>query len=242
MRLGLISDIHANLEALEAVLEDMKKHKVDKIFCLGDVIGYGCDPIECLRLVNETCELKLMGNHEFAAMGLMPSEHLNEIARESLAWTRQKIGDREMAIISDFELDATFEDIRLVHASPYEPENWHYVLSTREALVSFECFFEKICFLGHTHIPVIFSLSPQGRLRQTAGHDFLPDDENRYLINIGSVGQPRDNDPRACYVIFDTEEWSVTFNRVDYDISRTQEKMSRAKIPAMLIDRLSTGR
>jgi len=242
MKLGLISDIHANLEALNAVLEDLKKYKVDKIFCLGDVIGYGCDPIECLRLVNENCDLKLMGNHEFAAMGLMPSSHLNEIARESLEWTRQNIGDREMAIISDFELNATYENMFFVHSSPYEPENWHYVLSMSEAQAAFENFSEKICFLGHTHIPVIFSLSPEGRLRQTAGHDFLPSDENRYLVNIGSVGQPRDNDPKACYLVFDTEEWSVSFNRTGYDIGKTQEKMSRAKIPSMLIDRLSTGR
>jgi predicted phosphodiesterase len=242
MKLGLISDIHSNLEALTAVLEDLKKQKVDKLFSLGDVIGYGCDPIECLRLVNENCEVKLMGNHEFAALGLMPSSHLNDIAQESLEWTRQNISDREMAIISDFELDTSFEGNYFVHASPFEPENWHYVLTTKEALAAFEEFGEKICFFGHTHIPVIFSFSPEGRLRQTAGHDFLPNGENRYLINVGSVGQPRDNDPRACYAIFDTEEGALSYYRVGYDISETQAKMTRANIPSMLIDRLSTGR
>lgn len=242
MRLALISDIHANLEALQAVLDDITRQKADKICCLGDVIGYGCDPAECLRLVNENCAIKLMGNHEYAAMGLMPATYLNEIAQESLKWTQHHINDREMAIISDFEMDTILDDLYLVHASPFEPDKWHYIMTLAEAQKAFDSFEMKISLFGHTHIPVIYSLSPERRLRQTAGHDFLPDADNRYLINIGSVGQPRDNDPRACYAVFDTDEWSVNYYRTPYNINLTQEKMTRAQIPPMLIERLSTGR
>ena len=242
MILALISDIHGNLEALEAVLQDIERQKADKIFCLGDVIGYGCNPIECLRLVNENCNVKLLGNHEFAVLGLMSDRGLNDLARESLSWTKEKIGDREISIISDFEMDYTLDDNYFVHASPYEPEAWHYILSSREAAAAFEAAEDNICFFGHTHVPLIFSLYPDGRLRQTVGHDFLPDDENRYLVNIGSVGQPRDNDPRAGYVIFDTEEKEVLYHRIEYDLTLTQRKMAEEKIPSYLIERLTNGR
>jgi len=242
MILALISDIHANLEALEAVLADIDQRQTDKIFCLGDVIGYGCNPIECLRLVNENCHLKLLGNHEFAALGMMSEQGLNELAQESLSWTKEKIGDREVSIISDFEMDHNLENNYFVHSSPYEPDTWRYIFSSTEASAAFEAFESQVCFFGHTHIPLIFSLFPDGRLRQMVGHDFLPDSENRYLINVGSVGQPRDNDPRACYVIYDTEENEIFYHRVQYDVALTQRKMSDAKIPSYLIERLATGR
>ncbi|MFZ5979989.1 MAG: metallophosphoesterase family protein [Candidatus Zixiibacteriota bacterium] len=242
MKSALISDIHANLEALEAVLIDIGRHPVDRIICLGDVIGYGCNPIECLRLVNENCQVKLLGNHEYAALGLMSEKGLNELAQESLIWTRGKIGDREIAIISDFEMDYEFGDNYFVHASPHEPEAWHYILTMTEAVMAFEAVTNKICFFGHTHVPMIFSVFTDGRLRQTVGHDFLPDEENRYLVNIGSVGQPRDNDPRACYVIYDDEEKEILYHRVEYDVTLTQRKMTRENIPSYLIERLSNGR
>ena len=243
MRLALISDIHGNLEALEAVLHDIGKHQVNKVHCLGDVVGYGCDPAACLRLVESHCEIKLLGNHEYAVLGLLASGSLNQLARCSLDWTAEQMTDREFSMIADFELDTVCADCYLVHGSPFEPEEWHYILSNPEAKKGFRYFDQRIAFFGHTHVPMIYSQLPDGAIRSRAGHDFDPDDgETRYLVNIGSVGQPRDNDPRACYAIFDSDRRSVTYRRVTYDIKKAQAKMAEAKMPQMLIERLEAGR
>lgn len=242
MRMALISDIHANLEALQAVLKDIESRQVDKIHCLGDVIGYGCDPVACLELVSKHCEIKLMGNHEYAAIGVLSSESMNQHARTSMHWTVGKLGDRDISMIADFDMTATDADCLLVHASPHEPDDWHYILSQHEAAEAFEAFDQKLAFHGHTHLPMIFCEAPDGKIRTIVGHDFDPDEESRYLANIGSVGQPRDNDPRASYVVYDSNEIAVRYHRVEYDIKATQAKMCRADMPSMLIERLEIGK
>lgn len=242
MKLALISDIHGNLEALTAVLKDINKQQVDKIHCLGDVIGYGSEPAACLQLVNKTCDIKLMGNHEYVILGLESPEKYNHVARISAEWTRNRLTDRDFSLISDFEMDHSLNDLYLVHASPFEPERWRYILSPEEAAQAFERLERWLCFHGHSHIPLVFSEVNDKPPRKRVGHSFLPDSENRYLINIGSVGQPRDNDPRACYVTFDMEGGEVTYHRVEYDIETTQNKMAHAQLPEMLIDRLAVGR
>lgn len=242
MKLALISDIHANLEALQAVFREIEAHQVDRIDCLGDVIGYGCDPVACLDMINRHCSIKLMGNHEYAAIGVLPSEAMNLAARQSIHWTQGQLGDREISIIADFDMTAVDSDCLLVHASPHEPDEWHYILSQREAQEGFAQLNHAIGFHGHTHLPLIFCQAPNGKVRTIVGHDFDPDEECSYLINVGSVGQPRDNDPRASYVIFDVNEMSVSYHRVEYDVAKTQAKMCQAEMPAMLIDRLEVGR
>lgn len=244
MRVALISDIHANLEALESVLKDIESQQVDMIYCLGDVVGYGCDPIACLDLVKANCQLTLMGNHEWVALGRLSIDQLNDSAGVSILWTREQLTDRELAIISEFPLEATVNDALLVHASPFEPDAWHYILNNEAAAVAFDNSNHSICFYGHTHVPMIFSRSNVGHLRQRVGHDFMPDETARYLINVGSVGQPRDHDPRACYAVYDTSdgEQEVTYHRVAYDIRLTQSKMIKADVPTMLIERLAVGR
>lgn len=242
MKIALVSDIHSNLEALQAVLEDIESHKADKINCLGDVIGYGCDPQACLDLVDKHCSTKLMGNHEYAAIGVLPTEAMNLAARQSIQWTAAQLEDRHLAMIANFEMSAVDADCLLVHASPQEPEEWHYVLSQQEATAAFACFKQKLAFHGHTHLPLIFCETPGGRVRTIVGHDFDPDEECSYLINVGSVGQPRDNDPRASYAIYDSDEISISYHRVEYDFKITQAKMSKAEMPSMLIERLEVGR
>lgn len=242
MKFALISDIHANLEALEAVLRDITTQKADTIFCLGDVVGYGADPLPCLELVKQHCDVILMGNHEHAALGHLDQEHLNPVAQVSLAWTQTQLNDRAFSIIADCSMDAVMENVRMVHASPYMPNEWHYILAATEADLAFRSFSEHICFIGHTHLPMIFSEGEGGAHRRKVGHDFEPDEETRYIINIGSVGQPRDNDSRSCYVVFDTDAQAVTYRRIEYDIQRTQQKMQQANLPVMLIDRLMAGR
>jgi len=241
MILALVSDIHANREALEAVLQDIEKQKVDKIYCLGDVIGYGSDPVACLDMVKQNCEVVLMGNHEYAVLGKLPSSQLNETAKVSIAWTQNQIDERLIPMISDLPTSASLGELHFVHASPYEPDHWHYILSPEHAELAFQHFTQRICFHGHSHLPTIFA-GFGGQIRRQAGHDFQPNEETRYLVNVGSVGQPRDNDPRASYVLYDDQEDEVRFCRVEYDISAAQRKMREQDLPTMLIARLETGR
>lgn len=242
MRLALISDIHANLAAFEAVLADIDKQKVKKIHSLGDVIGYGPEPVECLELVEERCSIKLMGNHEYVVMGLESLSQMNETARKSAEWTISQLGGRGISILADYDMLQTVDHLTLVHASPLDPEHWHYILTLEEAKLAFNSLKTQICLHGHTHLPMVFTLEPDGTIRQKSGMDFEPKKNNKYLVNVGSVGQPRDSDPRASYAIFDTDSGKVSFRRVEYDVQSTQNKMMSAEMPRMLIDRLAVGR
>ena len=242
MKFALISDIHANYEALREVLADIERQKVDAIHCLGDVIGYGTDPIPCLETVAKYCDVKLMGNHEYAALGLISTEHYNSAAKDSSEWTKTQLGDNELSMIADYEMTHSFDNFFLVHASPFDPEKWRYIIAPNAAIEGFMHFSEKICFIGHSHLPQIFIEQEDALPRCLTGHDFLPDRENRYIINVGSVGQPRDNDNRACYLIFDTDEYEVQYRRVEYDFATTQAKMAELQMPEMLIHRLAIGR
>ena len=241
MIFAVISDIHANLEALAAVLEDIEKKQIGAVYCLGDVVGYGCDPSPCIDLVLKHCDIRLMGNHEYYALGLVSDEYLSPLARQSAVWTQEHLSKSDLEKIANFEMDAHLADVDLVHASPYEPESWRYILATQEAKRAFDRMQGSICFYGHTHLPMIFSLSPEGEVRHQVGHDIQPSEEKKYLINVGSVGQPRDNDPNACYVTCDTEDRTVSYNRVAYDIARTQQKMRAAGVPDLLVERLTVG-
>lgn len=240
MTIALISDIHANLAALEAVLEDIAAREIDATYCLGDVVGYGAEPSACLKLVREHCDIRLMGNHEYQVLGLVNDDYLSPVALKSSEWTRQQLSETELSEIADYAMEARVGDMYLVHASPYQPEQWHYVVSDDEAARAFKSFEERLCFYGHSHLPMIFSTSEDG-VRQQVGHSFEPAEEKRYLVNVGSVGQPRDNDSRACYVTSDVDSGDVTYHRVEYDIERTQERMRKAGLPAMLVDRLKVG-
>jgi predicted phosphodiesterase len=231
MRLALLSDIHGNIEALSAVLKDVEDQRVDQIASLGDVIGYGCDPVACLELVSKHCVVALMGNHEFAALGRVEDHSLNDVARTSMEWTRQQLSDQWLQTM-----------LHLVHASPAEPDKWQYILTPAAAREGFAGTDAWITFFGHTHLPTIFVLSNDGQCRSRFGHDVQPLEENRYLINIGSVGQPRDDDPRSCYVIYDTASVDVYYRRIPYDYTRTQRKMAAVNAPSMLIERLAVGR
>jgi len=242
MKLALLSDIHANLEALTAVLAEAERQKVDEICSLGDVIGYGSNPAECLQLIDRTCKVRLMGNHEFSVLGHLSTDSYTHAARVSTEWTQHAITDREAAIIGDFKMEHWIDNMLLVHASPYKPEEWHYILTPSEAADAFENFDGTMCFHGHSHIPVIFSVVPGALKQRKSAHNFDPHEESRYLVNVGSVGQPRDNDPRACFLILDTDSRRVEYNRVEYDIKQTQAKMTEANLPKMLVARLAVGR
>jgi diadenosine tetraphosphatase ApaH/serine/threonine PP2A family protein phosphatase len=241
MKISLISDVHGNLEALEMVLRDIEKQGAEKIHFLGDAVGYGCNPNECVKLISNHCDIKLLGNHDYAALGLEAVENFNKLAQASIQWTQDILNQKSIEILSDFEMDTDFLDYHLVHASPGMPESWHYILNQNQALEEFEKFTQSACFIGHSHLPAIFIKNGDGDVSKHTKVSFEKYADKKYIINVGSIGQPRDGDPRACYLILDTDSNVMQYKRVEYDITRTQTKMKKAKLPDFLIERLSVG-
>ncbi|MCK5127074.1 MAG: metallophosphoesterase family protein [candidate division Zixibacteria bacterium] len=243
MKLAVISDVHANLEALTAVMRDIEKQKVERIFFLGDAVGYGADPNKCVKIINSMCEIKLLGNHDYVAMGLESSRHFNPMAQKSIQWTQDELSSKTIEMLSDFEMESTFLDYHLVHSTPDNPTEWNYILTPEEALHNFDYFSQNYCIIGHSHLPSVFSLTPDKTVKMAEGNDsFTADKENRYIINTGSVGQPRDGNKDACYLIIETDSETFEFIRVAYDLETAQKKMQKAQLPEYLITRLANGK
>ena len=241
MLYAVISDVHSNLDAFEAVLNDIDRRRIREIIFLGDAVGYGPEPNECIELLSGKCSTLLAGNHDWAAVGSTDICCFNDYARHAIEWTTEMITDRSKAVLNSFVLsdEKKEADAFFVHATPKEPGEWHYLLSLGDAEVNFNYFDNKICFLGHSHQPFIIERMQSGELVLLRGEaDMKPD--SRYIINAGSVGQPRDGDPRACYAI--VEDDRVEIVRIPYNIVNVQEKMRQAGLPHHLIERLALGR
>lgn len=239
MKYAIISDVHSNLEALERVKAELDRLKPDQIMCLGDVIGYGANPSECLKLVREMSREIVMGNHDRAIEDIELREEFNDWAHEAIRWTAGVLSTGEKAEIRRFVpivIDRA-ENVTWTHGSAHEPEEFHYLFKPAEARRSFKALETDICFFGHTHIPSIFEAeSPEGRYL-TAGMYRLQKGR-RYLINPGSVGQPRDRDPRLGFAFFDSGELTLEIVRLDYDNQKAAQKIRKAGLPAYLADRL----
>jgi len=242
MRYAFFSDVHANLEALQAVILDFRKEKIDRIFFLGDAVGYGPNPNECVELIDQIAEVKLMGNHDYAALGLMNTEYFNQYATESIDWTKQSLKEKTIEIMSNFGLTAEVDHIFIAHSSPKEPDRWHYILDMDDVKENYDYFKNQMCLVGHTHRPFIVALNEDGNCAISHRQEEKIYPNRRYLINIGSVGQPRDGDPRSCYLIYDDKEQLVKSKRVAYDLSNTQKRMAENGLPEYLIERLAIGR
>ena len=241
MKTLLISDIHANLTALEAVLADAGSF--DAAWCLGDLVGYGPDPNECAERVAALPNLQcVMGNHDAAALHRIEIDAFNPEARAALLWTQQQLSPANIAFLSQLPEMITVDQITLAHGSPRQPI-WEYLLDTRTATVNFDYFDTLYCFVGHTHLPVIYYLPDDQRM----AHLIVPENTTqvtlapRAIINPGSVGQPRDRDPRAAYALLDMDDYTWEWHRVAYDITRVQERMRQAELPERHIVRLSAG-
>jgi predicted phosphodiesterase len=242
MRYAFFSDVHANFEALQAVILDFRKEKIDRIFFLGDAVGYGPNPNECVELIDQIAEVKLMGNHDYAALGLMETDYFNQYATESIDWTKHSLQEKTIEIMSDFEITSELDNIFMAHSSPKEPDRWHYILDIDDVKENFSFFKHQICLVGHTHRPFIVSLNQEGNCIISHKQEEKIYPNRRYLINIGSVGQPRDGDPRSAYLIYDMEKKLVKCKRVAYDLSHTQKRMAENGLPEYLIERLAVGR
>ncbi|MGH2403773.1 MAG: metallophosphoesterase family protein [bacterium] len=243
MRIAVVSDIHANLEALEVVLVHLVGQAPDCLVCLGDFVGYGPDPNACIDLVTPRLRAAVVGNHDVAAIDARSSEDFNLYAAEAIAWTQNALSDGSRAYLGGLPQRAELEGVLLVHGSPRRPVD-EYILDTRTARASFVADPFRIALVGHTHQPAIFIESHH----RASAQGLLPEvpvrlrDYNRYIINVGSVGQPRDGDPRAAYAVVDTADATATLYRVAYPVETTQRKMEAVGLPAPLIDRLALGR
>ncbi|MBE0426747.1 MAG: metallophosphoesterase family protein [Nitrospirae bacterium] len=239
MLFAVISDVHSNFDALDAVLKDIGRKKIIDIFFLGDSVGYGPDPNECVEMLSETCQILLAGNHDWGVLGLTNISYFNEYARFTIEWTRKVLTEKNKNMLESFPLKKEFNDMLFVHSTPKEPEEWHYLFTLWDAEINFRYFDNKLCFLGHSHQPFIIERVPSGELVTYRGKTRMKDG-SRYIVNAGSVGQPRDGDPRACYVI--VEDKDIQINRVPYDIETVQNKMRKKNLPDLLVERLSEGR
>ena len=233
MRLAIISDIHANLEALNRALEIISKHSIDEIICLGDIIGYGANPNECLELVRTKTEFILLGNHDQAAIDIARAEDFNPYARASAEWTSQQLTDENKEFIQKLPYTLERHGVFFVHASPYMPHEWNYIITMADARDNFDHFSTPICFVGHSHTPEIFC-------EDIWTKEIVRD--KKFIVNVGSVGQPRDSDPRLSFGIFDTEKWTYENVRSEYDVMAASQKIKKAGLPKMLADRLLIGR
>ena len=229
---AIISDIHANLEALQRTLEIIKERAVDEIICLGDIVGYGANPNECVELVRENCSSIVIGNHDAAAIDLSAADDFHASAKKAIVWTANQLTGVNKEFLSSLPLVVKKEEILFVHASPNSPELWDYIIDPIDIKVALGFIQEKICFFGHTHIPGIFSM--HGKEKSVSSLD-------QYIVNVGSVGQPRDRNPMLAFGIFNSSSWSYELIRSAYAFQQAAEKIYRAGLPEELGFRLMYG-
>jgi predicted phosphodiesterase len=242
MRILIISDIHANLVAFETVLKDAEG-QWDYVWCLGDVVGYGPRPNECCDLLKSMPHLCLAGNHDWAALGRLDIRTFNADARRAVTWTQDTLTPENLAYLADLPTTFVLGQYTLVHGSPREPV-WEYILDPLIAALNFPQFETPICLVGHTHTPIIYQqVSEQGDTNALPPVYAEPKDLNgqRLIINPGSVGQPRDNNPDAAYAILHVEEKIFEHRRIPYDVEATQQQMQEFEMPDRLITRLAHG-
>jgi len=243
MRIAVFSDIHSNVEALRAVLQHAGERKVDHYVCLGDVVGYGANPVECIELLQSLPECPcVLGNHDAAVLGIPSS--MKPDARKVIDWTKETLSGPVLNFLQKMEDTIKWGNITFCHSNPYRPRHWYYVSEKTYISSSFARSKAKLLFVGHTHVPVaitrknffcIYIRSPEHSMVVPAAQ------LNRQIFNCGSVGQPRDGDPRASYLIYDDRRSVIEFYRIEYDILRATEKILAAGLPEIYAKRLMNG-
>jgi len=240
MRYAIISDIHSNLEALEAVLETLSKEQIEKFYCIGDIVGYGADPGLCIKRVKEKSMITVLGNHDAGCTGFTDLSYFNEDARTAVAWTRGMLQDIDLEYLKKLELVIRNSDITLVHGTLVSPKEFDYMFDALQARKSFNEMTTNLLFVGHSHVPGIFE-QRNGNVKYFHKDNTKISKKCKYIVNAGSVGQPRDGDNRACYVIYDAQKSEISINRVEYDIEKAQRKILQAGLPSTLAQRLAVG-
>jgi predicted phosphodiesterase len=240
MRIAVLSDIHANYHALEAVLASVDAEGVDETWCLGDTVGYGPRPNRCCAIVRERSALCLAGNHDLAVIGTLSVDEFSGDAAAAVRWTQGVLEDDARAFLTGLEPAATREGVELFHGSPLDPV-WDYVLSEAAAFLSFKATTAPLLLVGHSHLPLAISWNGTDLRGGVAGIGEVDLSEGRWLLNPGSVGQPRGNDPRAAWLLIDDHARRATFLRVPYPIERTQAEIRERRLPEGLAARLALG-
>ena len=236
-KIALISDIHANLTALESVLADAAQQGAERYVCLGDVVGYGPNPSECVTAIQELGCICIKGNHdEYISYG-DELNNFNELAKAALTWTKGQLSTPQKDWLASLPYTRRLGRQMLVHASINNPESWEYVRNSFDASIALNAQNTDMCFSGHTHVPIVYEMSG-GKVKSIDEEVVQLDATSKYLVNCGSVGQPRDGDPRACYVMFDTIERTITFRRIPYDAESVAAEIRAAGLPEKLAARL----
>lgn len=242
MRLALISDIHSNIEALETAFNWIDGNDIDQTLCLGDVVGYGADPNPCCDILRDRCPVTLMGNHDAAVIGVMDTEYYYDAARDAITWTRQQLTPENFTWLYNLPYSHVIREAGFFHAAPIRPSGFYYVVQTRDAQAH-TAIYERLRawnFVGHSHLTQCYQLSPK-RATDVTGQELAPKDGHKYIINVGSVGQPRDRDNRLCFGVFDTEAETFEHIRLAYDIASTARKITDAGLDEKFAKRLFTG-
>jgi diadenosine tetraphosphatase ApaH/serine/threonine PP2A family protein phosphatase len=244
MRVAILTDIHSNLPALEAVLESIDEAEPETRWCLGDLVGYGAQPDDCVGLVKERCDLSLVGNHDLAVTGEIEIDVFSASAAAAVEWTRANADRETIDYLKRLKPENTGHEVGLYHASPRDPV-WEYVLAVDQARECMEEQSARVSLIGHSHVALWFTDGPgpvgDAGGGQAEGGRELDISEKKWLLNPGSVGQPRDGDPRAAWLELDTDQWKATYHRVEYDIDRAAEAIRGAGLPELLADRLYVG-
>ncbi|MBI3322997.1 MAG: metallophosphoesterase family protein [Candidatus Omnitrophica bacterium] len=240
MRYGVFSDVHSNLEALEAVLGEMERERVDRLLCAGDLVGYGADPGACLARIRGAGACSVCGNHDCAVIGRLALDWFNENARASLEWTTPRLPGPEKEYLAGLPYTWKDASVTMVHSALDNPKSWRYVLDPAGAEACLSAQETPIAFFGHTHVPGIFLLE-EGMARFRRAEQFTLGAGQKALVNVGSVGQPRDGDPRAAYVLYDSDAGRVEIRRVAYPVEKAQRKILEAGLPEFLAARLAIG-
>ena len=242
MRYIVFSDLHSNLEALNQFEKEISSIPFDRLVCLGDIVGYGADPNLCVDWVRKNADFTLAGNHDLAVVKKTHIAYFNAYAIEACKWTQKILTAENKAFLESLEMDRKENDAYWVHASPYQPARWHYIVSKKSAEKHFWSFEASVCFVGHSHKPIILEQKPKGEINDYVADLWDIEPRNRYIFNGGSLGQPRDGNTKPMYIIYDSDERTVEFKRFNYDFSQTQNKIIENGIPAYLADRLSRGK
>jgi predicted phosphodiesterase len=240
MRIAIFGDIHANLEALEVVLADAREQGCTSYICLGDVVGYNANPRECLQIVQSLKCPVVKGNHDDYASSDSSLESFNPLAEVAIQWTRDQLTPAEKTWLGALPLISKLRGFTVVHASLEDPGGWGYVLNQLDAAASFSKQSTKLCFFGHTHNPRAYI--KDSSVVGLPFEQLVVEPDKRYFVNVGSVGQPRDGDWRAAYVVFDEEKRMIRLRRLRYDLAKTQGKILAAGLPPRLADRLAYGK
>lgn len=242
MRYGIFSDVHANLEALEAALADYQKEKIDEYLCIGDVVGYAANPRECIEKVKRAAEVTVAGNHDWASIDLFPADYFNPLAKEAVSWTQGNLQAGNRKFLESLQLVFKNTDLTLVHGTLESPEDFSYLMDSYAASRTFALLQTPVCFVGHSHVPGVFIRDKNNRISYQQEATVILEEDKKYIFNVGSVGQPRDDNPDAAYCVYDADNRRVQIKRIKYDIQTARKKIIEAGLPKFLGDRLLLGR